>query len=184
MFLFKGKRKYLHSTDLISYVGNKYYNFKNLDIRFNKFIKMQPKIIEIKKKVINLKYNCTANFYLANKEHSLIFNETKKTIIGNYSYDENIYNLFFIMTKKAVYIKKKIDVIFIDIAVSMAKFFCKNKFGKKKWIVYRILLKQNIDNIDYKSFKVMLSNTIKNKIFIFEIIINNKNYGKIYYSFD
>ena len=68
--------------------------------------------------------------------------------------------------------KKKIDVKCIDIAVSMAKFFCKNKFGKKKWIVYRILLKQNIDNIDYKSFKVMLSNTIKNKIFIFEIIIN------------
>ena len=55
MFLFKGKRKYLHSTDLISYVGNKYYNFKNLDIRFNKFIKMQPKIIEIKKKSYKFK---------------------------------------------------------------------------------------------------------------------------------
>ena len=37
MFLFKGKRKYLHSTDLISYVGNKYYNFKgsmNIPILF------------------------------------------------------------------------------------------------------------------------------------------------------
>ena len=38
MFYLKGNRKYLHSTDIISYIFAKYKKIKSLDIKFYKTI--------------------------------------------------------------------------------------------------------------------------------------------------
>ena len=44
MFIYKGKRNYLHSSDVISFI-NKNYSFNKIDIKFHKILTSQPKII-------------------------------------------------------------------------------------------------------------------------------------------
>ena len=48
MFLFKGNRSYLHSTDIINFI-EKNYKYNQIDIRFYKLLRSQPKITLSKK---------------------------------------------------------------------------------------------------------------------------------------
>ena len=92
-------------------------------------------------------------------------------------------NQIFKIRRNEVIILNSTTTKNIDLAVSMSKFFCEKRIGRKKWLVYRIYIIKNINKIKYKTFKVLFTKNLKNKIFIFEIIIDNKYYGNIYYSF-
>lgn len=48
MFIFKGDRTYLHSTDIVSYI-DKNYPYNSLDIKFRKPLRSQPVIKSLKK---------------------------------------------------------------------------------------------------------------------------------------
>ena len=77
MFYLKGNRKYLHSTDIISYIFAKYKKIKSLDIKFYKIITGNPRLKIINKKVSSIKYDCVANLDLESKRLiSLIFSVT------------------------------------------------------------------------------------------------------------
>ena len=91
MFYLKGNRKYLHSTDIISYIFAKYKKIKSLDIKFYKIITGNPRLKIINKKVSSIKYDCVANLDLESKRLiSLIFSGTKKKIVQSYSYNEEL----------------------------------------------------------------------------------------------
>ena len=108
MFYLKGNRKYLHSTDIISYLFAKYKKIKSLDIKFYKIITGNPRLKIINKKVSSIKYDCVANLDLENKRLiSLIFSGTKKKIVQSYSYNEELLYPYFKILKKKNFFKKK-----------------------------------------------------------------------------
>jgi hypothetical protein len=43
MFIYKGNRNYIHSSDVISFINNN-YSFSKIDIKFHKILKSQPRI--------------------------------------------------------------------------------------------------------------------------------------------
>ena len=184
MFYLKGNRKYLHSTDVISYIFGKYKKINYLDVKFYKLITGNPKIKILNKKVTSIKYDCIANLNLENnKLISLLFLGTKKKFLQNYSYNEKLLYPYFKILKKKIFLKKKIDWKIIDLLISMAKFYCDKKIARKKWLVYRIVVNNNFVAKNFKSVELKLTKEIKKKIYIFEIILNNKFNGSIYYTY-
>lgn len=184
MFYLKGNRKYLHSTDIISYLFAKYKKIKSLDIKFYKIITGNPRLKIINKKVSSIKYDCVANLDLENKRLiSLIFSGTKKKIVQSYSYNEELLYPYFKILKKKISLKKKIDWKIIDLLISMSKFYCEKKIGRKKWLVYRVIIDNNFIIKNFKSVELILMKEIKKKIYVFEIILDKKSYGSIYYTY-
>ena len=184
MFYLKGNRKYLHSTDIISYIFGRFKNLKSLDIKFQKKIIGQPNIKILNKKVTNYKYNCVASCISSNDQFlSVIFIGTKKKFLQNYSYNENLLYPYFKIFKKKIFLTKQIEWKIIDLLISMSKFYCDKKIGKKKWLVYRVFINKNFNNKKFKSIELYLKKEIKKKINIFEITLDKRIYGSIYYTF-
>ena len=96
MFILKGNRNYLHSTDIISYIFTKYKKIKKLDIKFNKLITSLPKIRTVNKKVNSTKNECLAKLELEKKKFiSIIFSGTKKKLVQSYPFNEKLLYPYF-----------------------------------------------------------------------------------------
>jgi len=184
MFYLKGNRKYLHSTDIISYILAKYKKIRKLDIKFYKLITGVPKIRIVNKKVTSINYDCVANIDMENKKFfSLIFSSSKKNFSQNYPYNEELLYPNFKIFKKKIVLKKKIDWKIIDLLVSMSKLYCEKKIGRKKWLVYRVVIDDNLVRKNFKSVELKIVQQIKKKIYVFSMILDKKYYGKIYYTY-
>ena len=134
MFIYKGKRNYLHSSDVISFI-NKNYSFNKIDIKFNKILTSQPKIIITN--LLNKKSHhasIVAKIEKKNIKKFLLFKETKVKIKNDYSYDENLLNKFFKVTNKNVKCDFNTEIKYIDLIVSMSKFWHVTKIKKKKMV--------------------------------------------------
>ena len=183
MFIFKGDRTYLHSTDVLSFIENN-YDFSEIDIKFYKLLRSQPKI-KLTQNISNInKGNIVAKIKTKNFEKFLVFFATKKKIKNNYSFDEDLLIKFFKLNKSSVKCGFKTTVKYIDLIVSMSKIWHIKKIDKKKkWMVARISLKKKLSNssktkyILIKIKKIMSKNYTESDIFI-----NKKLLGKIYYS--
>ena len=149
MFFFKGDRNYLHSSDVYSYLI-KNFKFNSIDIKFSKFIKSQPNIKvsrtlfarETEKKVLP---SITASIVHKNKAKLVMFYPTKQKIKYSYSYDENLLINYFKVSKNTVNCNFCTSTKYIDLIVSMSKYWHQKKINsKKKWIVIRLTLKQKI----------------------------------------
>lgn len=183
MFLFKSKRNYLHSTDIYTYLKNN-YNFSKIDLKFYNFIISQPSLKIISNKNPNLK-NCSIAAKITNHKKSkfVLFFKTKKKICSHYSYDENLMFKFFKRKKDQIECNFKTSINYIDIIVSMSKYWHIMSISKKKkWIVYRICI--NVDLAEKINKNILIKNEKINnrKNTISSIFIDNKNIGKIYYS--
>ena len=93
MFLFKGNRNYLHSSDIFNFINNK-YNYNHLDIKFHKLLKSQPKIKFTKKLENNHNASIVTQIIEKKSKKFLIFYDSNINIKNNYSYDENLLNKF------------------------------------------------------------------------------------------
>jgi len=182
MFLFKGDRNYIQSSDIFNFI-DKNYTYTHSDIRFHKFLKSQPKIRLVKKLKINHKANIIAKIRLKNTEKFLIFYETNVDINNNYSNDESFISKFVRFNNHSIKCKLKTTISFMDIIVLVTKLWHLRKIDKKKkWIVVRIILNKKIIEAINKNLFIKVVKVLNNKNTESEIFINNKHYGKIYYS--
>ena len=79
MFLFKGNRDYLHSSDITNFICNNYsYNY--LDIKFYKPLKTQPNFKLTKRIYNNHKANIVAKIKKNKVEKFLIFYDTANEV--------------------------------------------------------------------------------------------------------
>ena len=182
MLLLKGNRTYLHSTDIFSFIENK-YNFNQIDIKFHKFLKSQPKVILIKKLKNNHNANIVAKIKLKKDIKFLIFSETKNIIKNNYSYDENLLKNFFKFNNFGVKCNFQTTVKYIDLIVSMTKLWHVYKINKnKQWVVTRIRFNKKITQRKIKNISIKVNKIMKKKHTDSDIIIDRNFCGKIYYS--
>ena len=181
MFIYKGKRNYIHSSDVISFI-NSNYSFSKIDIKFHKILKSQPKIFLTT--VLNNRHSASivAKIEKKNFKKFLLFKETKVKIKNNYSYDENILNKFFKLTDNDVKCKINTEIKYIDLIVSMTKFWHVIKISKKKnWLVARVNLHKKINDKKNKQILIRFNKIMNNSYTESDIIINKSMYGKIYF---
>ena len=182
MFIYKGNRDYIHSSDVISFI-NKNYSYSKIDVKFHKILKSQPKILVTN--MLNNRHQASivAKIEKKNFKKYLLFNETKVKIKNNYSYDENLLNKFFKITNKDVKCKIYTEIKYIDLIVSMSKLWHVVKVSKKKnWLVARINLNKKFNNNkNDKQICIRFSKIMNNSFTESEIIINKSICGKIYF---
>ena len=167
MFIYKGNRNYIHSSDVISFINNN-YSFSKIDIKFHKILKSQPRIFLTS--VLNNRHTASivAKIEKKNFKKFLLFKETKIKIKNNYSYDENILNKFFKTTDKDVKCKINTEIKYIDLIISMTKFWHIIKISKKKnWLVARVNLNKKIN--DKKDKKILIKLKKKNEKFVYRV---------------
>jgi len=181
MFIYKGKRNYLHSSDVISFI-NKNYSFNKIDIKFHKILTSQPKII-ITNMLNKKSYDASivAKIEKKNIKKFLLFKETKVKIKNDYSYDENLLNKFFKLTNKNVKCDLNTEIKYIDLIVSMSKFWHVTKIKRKKWLVARVNLHKKIYDKQNKQISIRFNKIMNNSYTESEIMINKSIYGKIYF---
>ena len=180
MFLFKGNRSYLHSTDIINFI-EKNYKYNQIDIRFYKLLRSQPKITLSKKN--NTKANIIAEIGIKKLKKYLNFFETNQKIKNSYSYDENLLKNYFKINNQEVKCNFLTTIKRLDLIVSMSKEWHIKKINKKKiWMVVRINLKKMIIDSKHKNICVRISKITNKKYTVSDIYINEKHHGKIYYS--
>ena len=146
MFFFKGDRKYLNSADVYSFL-KKNFQFKSLDIKFYKFIKSQPSIKVVNKLSVTGKTapSIAASIVQKNRTKIVTFYPTKEKILHSYSYDDNLLNNYFKIKKNSVVCNLNTSIKYIDLVVSMSKYWHQKVINsKKKWIVIRLSLGQKI----------------------------------------
>lgn len=133
MFLFKGNRNYLHSTDIYSYLEDN-FSFDRIDIKFYKFLKSQPslKIYQQSKIKRKVPHSISANVFQKNKSSIINFYPTKKKITSSYSYDESLLNKYFKINKNLISCNFTTDIKYIDLIVSMSKLWHQKKSIKKE----------------------------------------------------
>lgn len=184
MLLFKSDRNYLHSTDIYTYLRNN-YKFEKVDLKFYNFINTQPIIKVTSNKNPDLK-KCEIAAKITNNKKSkfVLFFKTKKKICSNYSFDENLLIKFFDYSKNEIKCNFKTKIDYIDIIVAISKYWhIVNISKQKKWVVYRINLDTNFTEKIKKKILIKNEKINDNKTTISSIFINNKNVGKIYYSY-
>lgn len=185
IFLFKGKRKYIHGTDLYRYLENYFPDkFKYVDIKFHKQINFQPKFVFSKKKIQKIKSDkifLTCNI-VSKQEKLIALIKTNTKIIKSYPFDEKLLYSNFVVKKDEASCHLKTTLDNIDILVSLTKFWHYKQFKKNKgkWLFSRLKLKKKFENLKVKRIK------IKKKIILFNSTINyiyesNKLIGEIYF---
>ena len=182
MFLFKGNRNYIQSSDIFNFI-NKNYSYDYLDIKFYKYLKTQPNFKVTKKIYNNHKANVVAKIEKDNIEKFITFYDSSKEIKNNYPYDENLLNKFFKIRSDNVRCDFKTSINYIDLIVSMSKFWHLHKISKKKkWVVVRINFKKNIFSKKFKKIFIKVRKIMNKKNTESEIFIDKKFCGKIYFS--
>lgn len=185
VFQFKGKRKYLHGTDLFRYLQSFFpSNFKSIDIKFHRQINSQPKLIVLdKEKLISSSKNylLTCNIVSKNKKN-LVMIGTKKKINNSYPFDESLMYNKFKTNKDFAKCNLKTSLDDIDVVVALNKFWHNKKFNKKKgqWFFSRIKLKKKFKNKENKNImlkkKIEFLNSTVSSIYISKVLV-----GEIYF---
>lgn len=183
MFLFRGDRKYLQSSDIFSFIFNN-FDFTTLDLHFHRFLTSQPRIKITKKwKKSFYKANIVGKIKIKNEYKYILFYQTKEKINNSYSFDENLLKKFIKIKKNKVSIKLQTSIIYMDLIVLISKLWHLSKINnKKKWIVTRINLEKKYSESLEKNIVIENEKIINQKFSISKILINNKILGKIFYT--
>jgi len=179
-FCFKGKRNYLHSTDvfnkLLEIFGN---DIENIDFLFYRITNKNILLKESLDKKLNLVF--VFEFFQKGEKKRYYGFETEETIKCRYSYDEDsIIEKVFIL-KECVYLEKYNKYSFIENLVALNKFLHINFFPKKgKWYFARLQL----DKVPFNfiPLKVCLHKSLGSKLTVSNIYIDKTPLGKIYFS--
>lgn len=188
-FLFRGNREYIQGADIYIFIENliKKKTFSNLDLSFKGFLTTQP-LIKIKKKLINSNHINTGlvNCIIKNKKIKTIitFKNSKKKILNNFSYDENLFYKYFSIKKNSIAsCKLKTSYRDIEVLVSLTKYWHLKKINNSgKWIFNRIKLTKHFKNDYIKNIKIKNVLNKFNKYTVSLIFQNNKFIGEIHFS--
>ncbi len=193
-FSFKGKRNYVHGTDV----------YNNVVSNFEKRYEAE-KITFLRLKFRNLaSHQCV--FHLADKGEKPAFpenifaevfikvsvgsfmgyiEETDDPITARYAYDEDrIHSICEIKNDSQVIIPDKINYTPIEVAVSMTKFLHHKLYppGKSKWLFSQLELKRLFKSNDIGNYTIQLKHNLKNILTKSLIYNEHEEIGYIYFS--
>ena len=179
-FCFKGKRTYLHSTD----VFNKFLELfgESLEnINFT-FYKITDKNILLKdKEDTNLKLVFLFEFTQNGRRRRYYGYELENPINCRYPYDEDSIVEKAILENKCALLANKTEYSFIEHLVALTKFLHLKLFPKGgKWYFARLQLKEVPK--DFIPLRVCLDQHLGKKLTASNIYVGNEAIGKIYFS--
>lgn len=180
MFLLKGNRNYIHSSDIILFLEKKFPNLKKLKINFKSPIFGQP-IFKFSEENKFSDQNFIGEFYLDNKIYYFAFLDTNNKNLKNYPYNEDyLFKKFQNLPNNSVAFFEESNYDNIDIFISMCKYSSINQYKSKKWSVIKIYLNQAINNLQCK-YKKITVNYSKSKLIKYSLICNENEIGEIYF---
>jgi len=192
-FKFKGKRNYIHGTDLfnfsIKFLENERFDeISNIDMSFHKIVKKQMSGYLFSEKEFSIVkgYSFIFSFYHKNLKYYICLNENNTDVEERYDYpEEKIVDLSkFNLIDKSFLLKESISYTIIEKMVALNKGLLENLFpeAQGKWYFTRLQLENNINNLDFKELKVQLKRNMNFKITKSIVYLDNEKIGYIYFS--
>jgi len=185
-FCFKGKRKYVHGTDVFSALSTNFNGqLKYIDISFHGiairnliFFTEKPK-----KKDIKVVFKAESN----GEKIKLFGVEDNKDIECRYDYaEEKIIDQTTIdLSNEIISLNQLTDYSFIEHIVAMNKALLNNLYIEKdgQWLFTRLQLTNNIQMNEIESLDIALKLNVQFKLTKSVINVNNREMGYLYFSF-
>ena len=144
---FKGKRTYLHSTDIIPSLLKITGPLDNLSIKFHKLTSKQLKaqfisLADVNKLRTSNDICILMTFSRQGKQEILAINETSEDVIGREPYNEDLVTHGSIIKGKEIFQKNPKYESFIHRAVGLNKKLLNSIIGKNFWLVTQIDIKK------------------------------------------
>ena len=186
-FSFKGKRNYVHGTDICNTLMNLLKDDLlnvNFDLSFHQMITSNIELVSIKPSEEKLKFIC--KYINKNNERKILYGiENENDITSRYKYDEEKITSLSILNllKQEIILKAQSPFSYIEDIVALNKFLLENLFNKEnsKWLFTRLQLMHIPFNNIYP-LKLILRANFNFKLTKTEIFCNNKSIGFIYFS--
>lgn len=171
---FKGKRTYVHGSDIISSIESIFpNNVKIFKINFTDIIKKNViKIIKPQKDIINVK----AKFSINEIDYHII--EIDKNIsITNIPYNEYLATEGYILSNKTIKLKKKNNFSNIEIIIALNKILLENIFNLRDfWFVN---LESALFPLSFSEVELKYNKSLFNKFHETEIYMDYNFVGHI-----
>lgn len=180
-FRFKGKRDYIHSTDIYKYLINQYPKVNSLELIFKSIAKNQLIFSDnLKNQLIDKKKIFC--FGKLNKK-KIFFLKTKKKIKHAYKFNENMYNEIFKINKSSIKCETLIKNDFIELVICMINYYHKKNLLKKKSFLVRLIQfkKINFNNLKKQNLKIKINLKNHSPISVNKVYINQKIFLEIVY---
>lgn len=176
---FKGKRNYLHSTNIFDQILNIIdKDFSEIEISFKKKINFKP-IIIISDKICDFKKNSIFVEFFIKKKSKLTYGyliKSNRKITQYRKYNEKKFQKSLIFNKDIILIKKRFRLSFIEKVTSAAMSFLNTKTQKNektKWYLVKInfIFSKNIEQC--RDLKLLIKKKSLN-FFVFDILQKKK----------
>ena len=188
-FLLRGDRKYIQGADIFLYIEKYLKNkkIKKINIIFKGFLNSHPNIKILNKKKnsqnINSNYSALCEILYKKKTLVILFNNSKKKLSLNYSYDENLFHKYFKTNKRSAKCNFETSFKDIEVLIALTKFWHEKHIDKNtKWIVNKIELNKALPNKINKKIIIKNIENKYNKYTVSNIIQNERKIGKIFFS--
>jgi len=184
-FCFKGKRKYVHGTDIFTKISKIFEPFiDSIDISFHGIVSNNMTFFSVKPDSHDIKVSvkCSHN----NKKIKLYGIDSGTPINCRYTYneDEITKNSAIDRSLQSITLKTPTSYSFIEHIVAMNKALLETLYTdlSGKWYFTRLQLKKNIQMDDNINLKLMLKTNFQFKLTKTIIIVNQEEIGYIYFS--
>ncbi len=191
-FQFKGKRDYVHGTDMYKKAletinKDNLVNITKIDFSINSMARNDCElIIENKKVGIEKPKDFVARMIIqeVDKTWRLWLVETNEPISKRYEYDEKKIKEASTISDRTISAGYCEDYDTIEAIVALNKILLSKTFSNLngKWVFSRLTLDRATDTTQYEKIKLNFTNNLSNKLFKSELIVNGKAIGYIYFS--
>jgi hypothetical protein len=181
-FCFKGKRTYVHGTDIFTKLLSLFHeNVLKIDIAFHgltlnnlTFSLKKPNSSDVK-----VTFRCNTN----NTQIKLFGVENNTKVDCRYTYhEENIVKNTSVIDQ-SIFLKKPAQYNFIEHIVAMNKYLLENIYTiEGKWYFTRLQLEKNIHIDTVESLELCLVSNFQFRLTKSSIIVNGHKVGYIYFS--
>jgi len=184
-FCFKGRRTYVHGTDIFTKISECYGDeIKNINITFHGITLNNMTFMEKKpeEKEVKVTFRC-----LLNEDKIKLFgveNDNKVTCRHEYFEEKIVDNATVNISKENIVLNMPTEYSFIEHIVAMNKALVERLYSnvKGKWYFTRLQLKECISISMISSLQLRLKSNFQFKLTKSAIIVNNLEVGFIYFS--
>lgn len=189
-FKFKGKRDYIHGTDIFrNFINHININFDlNKIINFDMQIKKKTNFNQLISSKINeeeeIILNSTCEFYFENVKIKLFMIDSKKIVNEYYDYNENLFESYILKKKEHELNLRFVDNSNkIDHLIDSNKYLLSKIFNYDKWLFTRLKLYddkfQNFWNC--KNIMIKFTSSILNIFVKTTLVVNDIEVGEIFF---
>lgn len=189
-FLFKGKRNYIHGSDIFNTIISTYSGNIISNIRFTLHDFVRTPFCQLhladNKNTLNTIQNIRARFQYDENgiTHWLALTEATddKTSTGRYDYDEDQLISLYRMGNESIFLTEQSPFTFIETILAMNKYMHQQLFPEAigKWIFTRIDLDTRYD--ERKNLALHFKHNMNYRLTKCDIMVNGNKVGDLYFS--